>query len=325
MVNPIKINGTNTEEYFLIFRTFLYSVIGVIIILGNICVILILPKVRSYSERATKVFLYSLTLADLLTGILLCVPKVITSAIDKWPFGDVLCTMSAYGRIFLHVGALLSLLAVTIDRYLAIAYPLRYPTFMTCKAAIRATLVLWLISALFGCIYGPILGRPSAYFPLYSSCAFASSDPDATDYSVIICFIAFTIAPFVTTIVLYMRIYRIVNQHQKFKVGQLASHHNPSIRNLKFMKTFTIVVFFFAVTWIPSVMIHYIEELSTIVISNQYTTFVVEMLILCNSGVNVFIYFWRNREFRGVAMEKLGSKCRRENDRSTKSHTSITT
>ena len=303
-MNDSIIDGV-TKESFLVIRTILYSFIGIIVIIGNIFVLIILPKVHMQSSIA-KLYLYSLTIADLCTGLFLALPMAITSALDRWVFGEVICAAGAFGKLFLNVSALLSLFAVTVDRFLAIAYPLRYPILMTQKKAVGMVTLIWITAIFCGLLYGPILQRPPMYNPQLAFCFFTHPDPNTIDFSILICFIVFVLFPFVTTIILYSRLYCITIKHTKFMSNFAPRDNEEVISNLKFIKTFTLVVFCFGITWLPCAIIQFIEQLSKTVVSTQFLM-ISEILILSNSGINIFIYFWRNKEFEKAAVKKIRS------------------
>ena len=309
LLSSVKMNDTITdpvtEESFLVIRTILYSLVAIIVIIGNIFVLLILPKVHMQSSIA-KLYLYSLTIADLCTGLFLAFPMAITSALDRWVFGKVVCAAGSFGKLFLNVSALLSLFAVTIDRFLAIAYPLRYPILMTQKKAVGMVTLIWIMATFCGLLYGPILRRPPMYNSILAFCFFTHPNPNTIDFSILICFIVFVLFPFVATIILYSRLYCITIKHTKF-ISSFESRDNEQvINNLKFIKTFTLVIFCFGITWLPCAIIQFIEQLSNMVVSTQFLM-ISEILILSNSGINVFIYFWRNKEFKKAAVKNMES------------------
>ena len=303
MHDPIE-DGV-TKDSFQIVRTVLYSFAASIVIFSNIFVLTILPKVHMQSS-ITKLYLYSLTIADLCTGLFLAIPMAVSSALDRWVFGDLLCATAAFCRIFFNVSSLLSLLAVTVDRFLAIAYPLRYPVVMTRKKAISVLTFIWIVATFAALVYGPILQRPPMYLPQYVYCFFKYPHPDDVDFSILICFTVFVLSPFITTVILYSRLYCITKKHTKF-MSQFAPRGKEQVNNnLKFIKTFTLVILCFGVAWLPSVTLRFTNELSTIVIPAQFWL-VAEILILSNSGINVFIYCWRNKDFKKAAKKTFRS------------------
>ena len=301
MVDPVPA-GASTDAYRII-RTLLYTIFGIIIIFGNIFVIAILPKVHMQSAIA-KCYLYSLTLADLFTGIFLAIPLLVSSAMDRWIFGDVMCAAGAFVRIFFNIAALLSLFAVTVVRFLAIAYPLRYPIFMNRKKVICVLILIWTMALFCSFLYGPVLYRDPEYQPRFGFCLFTISKPGVSDYSIVICLTIFALLPFLATIILYTRIYYITKKHIDFTSKFHSQESHQISRNVKFIKTFTLVIFCFGLAWLPTVFIRYIRQLGGIEVSAQVLS-VAECLILSNSGVNVFIYFWRNEEFKKAAKRTI--------------------
>lgn len=295
-----------TKDSFQITRTVLYSFVGIIVIIGNIFVIVILPEVHMQSS-VTKLYLYSLTLADLCTGIFLAIPMIVSSILDRWVFGEVACAADAFAQIFFNVSALLSPFAVTVDRFLAISYPLRYPTLVTQKKAVCIVALIWITASFCALLYGPILQRPPMYNPQLVHCVYShSADPVAMDISILICITIFALFPFLTTVILYSRLYCITKKHTKF-ISKFASRGNEQVHNnLKFIKTFTLVVLCFGLAWLPRITIRFIQQISEIVIPTQ-VLLVSEVLILSNSGINVFIYFWWNKEFKKAAVKKIRS------------------
>ncbi|XP_072028503.1 alpha-1A adrenergic receptor-like [Amphiura filiformis] len=245
-------------------------------------------------------------MADLCTGVFLGIPLTISSALDRWIFGDIMCAAGAFMRIFFNIAALLSLFAVTVDRFLAIAYPLRYPALMTRKKAIVILTLIWTTGAFIALLYGPILTRTPVYHPQSVSCIFASMNPEKIDMSIIICVTVFVLSPFITTIILYSRIYCITRRHTKFMSRFVAPRNKQVNRNMKFVKTFTLVIVCFSIAWLPSVIIRFMQQLSDIVIPSQLYM-LSEILIISNSGVNIFIYYWRNQDFKKAAVQKLRS------------------
>lgn len=120
-----------------------YVLIGLLGLAGNILVIvaiLAFPRMKSI----TNVFLLSLASADLLL-VLICVPIKLTAFFSyTWRVGPFLCTFVAYIQNVSMVCSVLTLTVMSIERFVAIIYPLQARSFCTMKHAKFVTIFIWI-------------------------------------------------------------------------------------------------------------------------------------------------------------------------------------
>lgn len=103
----------------------LYISIITIAFLGNgvVCyIVLSKPRMRT----VTNLFIANLALGDILMTIF-CVPFSFFSilVLAYWPFGDVMCHLVNYSQAVSVLVSAYTLVAISIDRYIAIMWPLR--------------------------------------------------------------------------------------------------------------------------------------------------------------------------------------------------------
>ncbi|XP_068671619.1 melanopsin-like [Montipora foliosa] len=111
-------------------------------IAGNLLVLTVVWRTLHLHEP-NYFFLCSLSVADLLVGMIYC-PLLIVSAIKQsWPFGDAVCHFHAVVICISLNASLLNLCVISIDRYLYITRPLRYPEIVTTKKTILTIVFLW--------------------------------------------------------------------------------------------------------------------------------------------------------------------------------------
>ena len=154
-------------------------------IVGNALVldaILRTPSLHSPSA----VFLCFLAMSDLLNGFV-TQPVYIATALKPNPsLYDAMFTLSA-----LTCGVSLGMMAaISVDRFMAIHYHMRYPVLMTTKRAIHTSVTIWLVSILLSCLS---FWNKDVYFL-------------AIAVGIAICILISTLS--------YIQIYRIVRQHQ---------------------------------------------------------------------------------------------------------------
>ncbi|XP_061175057.1 QRFP-like peptide receptor isoform X2 [Saccostrea echinata] len=122
-----------------------YSLIGLLGIAGNVLVIvaiLTFPRMKNI----TNVFLLSLASADLLL-VLICVPIKCTAFFTyTWQIGGFLCTFVAYIQNVSMVCSVMTLTVMSIERFVAILYPLRARSVCTMKHAKIVTILIWIAS-----------------------------------------------------------------------------------------------------------------------------------------------------------------------------------
>ncbi|XP_060622874.2 P2Y purinoceptor 8-like [Anolis sagrei] len=122
----------------------LFSIIFIISIPLNSISLWFLCK-HSRPCTPTIVFCINLTIADLLYSMMLPFQIVYHSKGNDWPFGDVLCrfvTVLTYGNMHCSV---LTMMSISIERYLGIVHPLHYQVMRSIRTSVLACIIIWVL------------------------------------------------------------------------------------------------------------------------------------------------------------------------------------
>uniref|UniRef100_A0A182QMA3 G-protein coupled receptors family 1 profile domain-containing protein n=1 Tax=Anopheles farauti TaxID=69004 RepID=A0A182QMA3_9DIPT len=134
----------------------LFCLLIVITVVGNTLVILSVLTTRRL-RTVTNCFVMSLAVADWLVGIFVMPPAVIVFVVESWQLGWILCDIWISLDVLLCTASILSLCAISVDRYLAVTRPLTYSKRRRSKRlALLMIFVVWLVALAITC--PPFLG-----------------------------------------------------------------------------------------------------------------------------------------------------------------------
>ncbi|XP_074528421.1 histamine receptor H2b [Halichoeres trimaculatus] len=131
----------STALRWLVLVSFIIVTIG-----GNVLVCLAVGLSRRL-WRIANCFVVSLAVTDLLLGLLV-MPLSATSELrgGQWPLGGTLCNIYISMDVMLCTASILTLLAISVDRYLAISAPLSYSRRVTPLRVTLGMIAIWTLS-----------------------------------------------------------------------------------------------------------------------------------------------------------------------------------
>ena len=250
---------------------------------ANILVISALWKSSSIPATLKKLFL-SLAFSDLavgafaqpMSGIILAV-KFKMSASGKYDF-EFICpyfvTMSEFSVFLLASASFLNVIAISVDRLLAISLHLRYQELVTSKRVSFAILFVWLASAVAASIY-------------------ISLSTNNGMVSIVLEYIGLLVAT-----AAYTRIYKVVRYHQNQIHSQSRMNYQRAKEVLREKKS-VINCLFVYVIFLACYVPHLCCSIPRLFIAdNLRMSFLVAqkaslLLVLLNSSINPLVYCWR--------------------------------
>ncbi|XP_064088046.1 alpha-1D adrenergic receptor-like isoform X3 [Macrobrachium nipponense] len=181
--------------------------VAVMAVIGNALTIVVFVKERRL-RRLTNYYIVSLALADLLVGMP-GIPFAILTSVGI-PHNSYMCPPMLSLLLMLCTVSIFCLVAVSVDRYWAILYPLRYSRVMTAKIARRIILLCWLAGIFLGFL--PLMGWRQEH---EGGCYFVK----VMDYNYLV-FIYFStiVFPGILMAFFYTHIYTVVLKQTKLSV-----------------------------------------------------------------------------------------------------------
>ena len=154
--NTAATAGYNVPIYYSALFRWIAAPLGAIIftvgICGNILVVIVIAQTK-FMRTTTNCYLVSLAIADcivLLSATLPSIPEPFFQ-IDEWPFGRVMCSMLVFLQYVGVNASSLSITAFTVERYIAICFPIKAQTLCTISRAKRIIICLWIFTTLYCC------------------------------------------------------------------------------------------------------------------------------------------------------------------------------
>ena len=309
---PQTNSRSSTNGSFTFSPSFVYPVatchilIVVVAIVGNLLVCYAIIFNKNLRNNPTNLFIFSLAFSDLLT-VTIAVPFDIEGLFLRWIWkhGEIMCQAWITVYLITVPTSILTLLAVSVDRYKSLSDPLnrfRRSRFMTRKRAWIVSLIIWLYSLLFALI--PIMGwRTADKFVYKSVCYF----PFTLIYLTLSSSLNF-ILPLLTTCAIYIKIYLIARgQHSNFggtESRKLRSTEEKKVysRNVRAAKTISIFVGAFFCCWVPYSTVSMVATLcETCAYHIPYEVRIVLLMFgYINSALNPFLFAFRNSRFKAT-------------------------
>ncbi len=139
--------------------------------LNTLCLIVL--KHAKNIDPVTKIFLYSLTTSDLIYCLFRVVPAIFQNATGGVVLGDVFCFIQSF-----FAGASVQalypvLLAVNIERYLSIEYPLKHRLMVTKQKARIIVSFVWICALIYCVCLGFLENWKSIFKPKLQLCGFS--------------------------------------------------------------------------------------------------------------------------------------------------------
>ncbi|XP_031565872.1 5-hydroxytryptamine receptor 2B-like [Actinia tenebrosa] len=255
-------------------------------IAGNLLVILaVLVDPNKDLRSPFNYFVINLAFADLIVGCVVAPISAIFHTYEGLGVRMIVPIKVLHLTFFITCTAsLLSLAALTVDRYLAITSPLEYRTKLSTSRVIIASVAIWIFAVGFSFIY-----LKSGYI-LYTF-VFAHTT------------IVFTFMVLLFTYLKIFSSFRSQVQHWE-NLAETTEENQASQRAMKWekkiTKTFLIVLALFMACYVPSCIFVYIMNLCTrcscvlVHVSRDLQI----MFVMANSSMNPFVYGWRLENYR---------------------------
>ncbi|XP_046391630.1 tachykinin-like peptides receptor 86C [Ischnura elegans] len=283
---------------------------------GNAIVIWIVLGHRRM-RTATNCFLVNLSVSDLLLSILNCAFNLVFMLDGDWPFGAVYCSFSNFVANCSVAASVFSLTAIAVDRYLAIAHPLKHR-----KSKRRAR---WVLGGIWSCsslLALPCLLYSTTRMQWYSNgearCVCFMLWPDGkfptsvTEYTYNVIFLGVTYAmPLTVMAVCYSLTGRVL--WGGGSIGEMTRRQALAISTKrKVVRMLVLVVGGFGVCWLPYhsyflYVFHHQRAARASQAQNIYLGFY--WLAMANAALNPLIYYCMNDRFRSYFQQVI-CQCR---------------
>ncbi|XP_010124450.1 PREDICTED: adenosine receptor A3 [Chlamydotis macqueenii] len=260
--------------------------------LGNILVIWAV-KLNSTFQNTTLYFIVSLALADIAVGILVMPLAIVVSLGITIHFYT--CLFMCCLMVVFTTASILSLLAIAIDRYLRVKLPTRYKAITTERRVWWALGCCWSVSLLVGLV--PMFGWHKAEPGTsdFLRCRFTSVM--RMDYMVYFGFFIWTLVPLLIMCALYVEIFYII----RTKLSQGSSVRGARGfygQEFKTAKSLALVLFLFAISWLPLCIINCISYFYPKHQIPPYLMYLGILLSHANSAMNPIVYACKIKKFK---------------------------
>ncbi|NXR77184.1 ADA1A protein, partial [Pycnonotus jocosus] len=331
-------NCTHAVEPVNISKAILLGVIlgGLIVfgVLGNILVILSVACHR-HLQSVTHYYIINLAVADLLLTSTVLPFSATMEILGYWVFGRIFCNIWAAVDVLCCTASIMSLCIISIDRYIGVSYPLRYPSIVTERRGLLALLCVWALSLVIS--IGPLFGWKEPA-PEDETICQITEEPGYVLFSALGSFYL----PLIIILVMYCRVYVVAKReskglssglkkekshseevtlriHRKNAPGGSAPHpkskHHFSVRLLKFSrekkaaKTLGIVVGCFVLCWLPFFVVMPLGSFFPAIKPPDTLFKITFWLGYLNSCINPIIYPCSSQEFKKAFQNVLKAQC----------------
>ncbi|KAJ7355152.1 hypothetical protein OS493_027944 [Desmophyllum pertusum] len=291
-------------------QTVLYSITILVALTGNLLLIFIMK--RKPETRSLTGFLFvNMAVADLLVTFVVMPISIASLYTDgKWLLpgilGQVTCISGYFGYYVATAASILSLLIISVDRYLAVVYPFSgFPTFRRAKVL---TVVIWLISMIFS-IPVAVVWRAIDYAPWGTYCTPVFEN--LGEFGMLVyytyLFLLMYLIPLLVISSLYALVGRALWRRNVPGISTEIEQRNEMTKR-KVVRTLVIITAVFAFCWLPTQCYHFIFVFHPDV-RDKYpmSMFLSFWSGQANSAVNPWLYMTLTEKFR----KALGNLLRR--------------
>ena len=275
-------------NYLSLLTAIIGSVFCIVITLGNLMIVIAVVKDPLKKLRSPfNYFVVNLAVADLIVGIISMPIGIYNHTLEYLKTKpDVLKRVFTVTLFISLTASLLCLITLSVDRYVAITFPMKYRSNLTWRKCWIGSFVIWILS----------LSLPLIYLKV-----------GYINYLMIYVNTAVVIAA-ITLVMTYIRIYKFLRgQIQRMKeISRTTSNETKmleskrTLQQKKVTRVFLWILVLFLVCYIPATIIVYILQFCTACRCESIhimrdTTF---YLLTVNSCMNPFVYALKNKHYR---------------------------
>uniref|UniRef100_A0A8C2XCY3 Histamine H2 receptor n=1 Tax=Cyclopterus lumpus TaxID=8103 RepID=A0A8C2XCY3_CYCLU len=284
------------------------SLLILLTVSGNVLVCLAVCASRRL-RCLTNCFIVSLAVTDLLLGLLVLPFSALLQLNNEWPLGPAFCNFYISMDVMLCTASILTLLAISVDRYLAVTMPLRYASLVLPWRVAVAMASVWTVSVAVSFLpiqmgWNTVNGTVQNYGPWApeGKCRFELNRPYVLTDSLLTFYL-----PLVAMCWTYLRILRIARAQAKRIIS--ARPTSVALREHKATVTLAAVIGAFVVCWLPYFILFTVLGLNEHPDPSTVPEYpIVLWLGYTNSALNPILYGALNRDFRSAYTHLL--RCR---------------
>ncbi|NWY73318.1 OPN4 protein, partial [Erithacus rubecula] len=278
----------------------LYAVGTCVLIIGSIGIIgNLLVLYAFYSNKKLRTpqnyFIMNLAVSDFLMSASQAPMCFVNSLHREWILGDIGCNLYAFCGALFGITSMMTLLAISVDRYLVITKPLQSIQWTSKRRTMQVIAAVWLYSL--GWSVAPLLGW-SSYVPegLMISCTwdYVTYSPANRSYTMILCCCVFfipLIIIFLCYLSMFLAIRRTGRDVQKLGSCSRKSYLSQSIKNeWKLAKIAFVVIIVFVLSWSPYACVTLIAWAGRSNILTPYSKSVPAVIAKASAVYNPIIY-----------------------------------
>ena len=255
----------------------------------NITTILALRK-TALLPKPLKTLLLSLAISDLSVGLVLqpWYVKILSTLMGSEKTPNLQITVKEFLSTawFLCSVSFLGVVALSVDRFLAIHLPLRYQEFVTRRRAVALVIFVWVMSAFLTALVDSVLKQNGA-----------------------VVYISIEALSLITTALFYYQIYIVVkrqtSQMQNLRIQQEQTENIANAARLRksALGTFWVYVVFLA-CYLPDIIIHTAilsADKNSALLNNLHLWALT--LVFFHSSINPLIYCWNMRHIQYTILD----------------------
>ena len=281
--NKTKISFTETyDEHADVNEIVIFSLLGLLIIFGNVTSILVFWRRRFFLKRST-IFLINLTTADLMVGIVAIytiLEHILPQDINESIIGDVYFKINVAFDVFAGLSSIFFLTAISMEKVHAVLRPLRHVVIPTCYYVIGVCSV-WLLAG------------------FLSALTLLSLQEYLNEQVLTVVISVFIGLALLITCVSYVTIW------VKFSRRSFVPRTAATEMNKKLLTTLFTVTVLSLVSWLPVHIIFIFLRLFPNIPISDTIVVATRLLQFANSFLNPIVYNLRMPEFRKATMNLI--------------------